>query len=229
VNNSTAKTGGDLWGKYWVSSMSMHVTPCTYPLMIISLVTPFRYYLLLRSFKIWTEFGHLLLQSPELWCLVTGCSIPCMNPMTLQPVLAGWISIILQISLTSLKTSWIYLDEECPESFPLSAGFQVCYYQWHLCDSCVPLHLFEYSGPLSATAFYISTFHFPTNTMPPIAVNDLWIVTPFASSEESPASSVLHYLSWPVAPFCDALNCGNIFSPHWQLQMFLFLSYFLIS
>lgn len=104
-----------------------------YPLIFISSVTRSRCYLLLRLLKFWTEFGHLIFQSPELWCLVRGCSISCTNPMTLQPALAGWISVILQISLTFLRAFWLYLGEECPESFPVSAEFQVYY----ISDICV--------------------------------------------------------------------------------------------
>lgn len=53
--------------------------------------------------------------------------------MTLQHVLAGWISVILQISLTSLRAFLLCLDEECLESIPMPAEFQVYY----ISDICV--------------------------------------------------------------------------------------------
>lgn len=158
---------------------------------------------------------------------VKGCRVPC---HAFQATLActGRLSIFLYsnlfdfpwriLTLSGWRMSWV-ISWDCCVSGLL--------YQWHLCASCAPWPRFMcwkqqdvriFWPTLLITAFYTSIFsHHPTLSIALRVVNDLHVVTPLVNSEESTALTLLLYLSWLIAPFCDALNYGHLSSPLLQL------------
>lgn len=162
---SYIKDRGDPWCRYAVFSKSIHVTLHTYPLMPISLVTQFRYYLFSHS-------SHFELNLVICYCshLDNGAwsgnaVFPAMSFMPFQPALAGWVFFVLQLFLTSLRVFWLYLIEEFFGSLPGPAEFWI-YYISDTYVISVSLDLFmrwwyqdvrKFSSILSISVFYIST------------------------------------------------------------------------